>query len=154
MLNIRLFLNQLYVFNSLKNSNRPDKKEVRGINKNNAKEDRPRPSWRFSTVDKDGPFAWNMNDEKRIEIIEKLHNFDSMTWQEIQGPDHHAIDINSLSKEAQDRLLKIKKDDIDNIFSFHINGGQRIICILVQNVAEILWYDPKHKVCLSKKKHT
>lgn len=112
------------------------------------------PSWRFSKVDCNGPFPWPSNTDTEQQIIQKLRLFDSMTWKEIEGPDHHAIGVESLSKDAQDRLREIKLDDQDEIFSFHFQGKPRIIGIREFNVVRLLWWDPEHGVCPSKKKHT
>lgn len=113
-----------------------------------------KPSWRFSTVDKGGPFAWPIGQKEELEIVGKLHHFDSMLWSEIEGDDHHFINIGSLSKEAQQRLQDIKQDDVDEVFSFHLKGKPRIICIRDRHIAKLLWFDKEHKVCPSKKKGT
>ncbi|MGR8935065.1 MAG: hypothetical protein ACU837_11845 [Gammaproteobacteria bacterium] len=113
-----------------------------------------KPSWRFSTVDKNGPFAWPTGKPEELEIVGKLHSFDSMTWSDIEGADHHSISISKLSKEAQKRLQEIKQDDIDEFFSFRMQGKPRIICIRDRNIAKLLWFDPNHQVCPSTKKHT
>ncbi len=113
----------------------------------------PYPSWRFSTVDKNGPFAWPKGDPIELEIVKKLHDFDSMKWSEIVGRDHHSLSPDSLSGEATRRLQEIgRDDDIDSVFSFHLQGEPRIICIRDRNVAKLLWFDSEHKVCPSKKK--
>ena len=77
-----------------------------------------------------------------------------MEWTEIAGSDHHSIPVSKLSNEAQKRLEEIKQDDIDEIFSFHLQGKPRIICIRDLSIAKLLWFDPEHKVCPSQKKHT
>lgn len=114
-----------------------------------------KPSWRFSTVDRNGNFAWPIGEQVEIEIINKLRNFDSMKWSEIEGREHHYLTPSKLSKEAIVRLKEIHKDDsADLLFSFHLGGKERIICIRENNVGKLLWYDPKHDVCLSHKKNT
>lgn len=114
-----------------------------------------KPSWRFSTADKSGPFAWPKGRPEEAEIIEKLHSFDSMTWADIEGKKHHFLSVTSLSKEAITRLEKIQRDDeYENLFSFHLQGKPRIICIRHNDVAQLLWHDPEHKVAPSKKKGT
>ena len=130
---------------------RKDKKDVRfgGISRE------LKPSWRFSTTDKNGRFAWPKGQEKESEIISKLHNFDSMKWSEIEGEDHHFLSLEKLSKDATERLSAIHKDDAaDMLFSFHLNGQERIICIRENNIGKLLWYDPEHGVCPSNKKYT
>ncbi|MCK5717225.1 MAG: hypothetical protein KAH77_07020 [Thiomargarita sp.] len=130
--------------------NRKDKKNIRISHQSVDK----KPSWRFSTVDTGGKFAWPTGTQDELEIVKKLHSFDSMDWSEIAGDKHHAIKIEHLSQEARHRLKEIKQDDITEIFSFRLQGKSRIICIKDRNIAKLLWYDPEHQVCLSKKKHT
>jgi hypothetical protein len=112
------------------------------------------PSWRFSTVDKNGPYPWPKNTAEELLILQKLHDFDSMTWSNIAGSDHHAIEINRLSRSAQNRLTELELDDIDEIFSFHFSGKKRIIGIRDRNILKLLWWDTEHQVCPSVKKHT
>lgn len=131
-------------------TNRADKKIVRTQDIHQPAS----PSWRFSTADKNGPFAWPSGTETEIQILQKLRQFDSMRWQEIEGPDHHAIEVGRLSKDAQVRLEEIRQDDLDEVFSFHFSGKPRIIGIREMNVIKLLWWDPEHQVCPSVKKHT
>lgn len=132
-------------------TSRPDKKQVKII-------DQPtdnKPLWRFSTVDKYGPFPWPKGSPVELHIVEKLHDFDSMYWEEIKGKQHHTLSPSSLSREAIERLKEIELDDeIEHLFSFHLQGRQRIIAINHANVAKLLWYDPDHGVAPSTKKHT
>jgi len=112
-----------------------------------------KPSWRFSTVDLEGDFAWPKSRNEELEIISKLHSFDSMKWTEIEGLDHHFLSPEKLSKKAKKRLEEIHKDDsADSLFSFHLQGLPRIICIRINNIGNLLWFDPKHEVCPSRKK--
>ena len=113
------------------------------------------PSWRFSTVDSDGPFAWPKDESDVATIVKKLYFFDGMTWADIVGKQHHFLNEESLSKDAKKRLEEINLDDeVENLFSFHLQGKPRIICRRHNNLALLLWYDPKHLVAPSKKKHT
>lgn len=77
-----------------------------------------------------------------------------MSWAEIQGKQHHAIPVESLSKPAKDRLSEIGQDDIDEVFSFRLTGATRVFGIRDRGNVKLLWYDPDHQVCLSKLKHT
>ena len=111
------------------------------------------PSWRFSTVDRGGPFARPKGAQAELEIVNKLHDFDSMPWAEIEGRDHHFLEPSSLSKKANVRLIEINRDDeIDSIFSFYLRGVVRLICIRDRNIAKLLWFDTEHQVCPSTKR--
>lgn len=114
-----------------------------------------RPSWRFSTADIGGAFAWPSGSSDEQRIVNKLRNFDSMTWNEIERDKHHFLTPTSLSKEAQKRLSALNRSDsVDSLFSFRLGAKERVICFRYGDLALLLWYDPKHLVCPSKKKHT
>ncbi|WP_455284435.1 hypothetical protein [Cupriavidus necator] len=89
-----------------------------------------------------------------LEILQKLHNFDSMAWADIEGEDHHAIEVGRLSKDARKRLEEIKQDDVAEVFSFHFSGKRRIFGIRDRNAVKLLWWDPEHAVCPSKLRNT
>lgn len=131
--------------------NNPSKKQVKATEQISD----GKPVWRFSTTDKAGPFAWPKGQAEELEIVMKLHEFDSMLWSQIVGKQHHYLSESCLSKDAKNRLIEIQLDDeIENLFSFHLQGLPRIIAIRTSNLAKLLWFDPEHKVCPSKKKHT
>lgn len=132
-------------------TNKPDNKSV----KYKKFEGDGKPSWRFSTVDLGGEFKWPSGTYVELKIINKLHHFDSMPWDEIEGNRHHFLDKSPLSKKAQERLCEIQKDDFaDSVFSIALEGKVRIIMIREGDLAKLLWYDPSHQVCPSPKKHT
>lgn len=89
-------------------------------------------------------------------------NYSNMTWADIKNQTHddgkskhHIIEYQKLSKDAQDRI-KAKKleQDSDAIFSFALQNRLRIVGIKRGKEFHVLWYDPKHEVCPSTKKHT
>jgi hypothetical protein len=129
--------------------NRPNEKIVRS----SSMQLDPKPAWRFSTVDLAGPFSWPKGKDEEADIVAKLHCFDSMRWLDIEGDDHHFLDSQSLSKAALARLKEIGRDDeVDSLFSFHLQGKPRIICIRDRNLAKLLWFDPDHGVSPSHKR--
>ncbi len=116
------------------------------------------PVWQFHAMDFNGPFSWHPEEKiptsTLLEIHNKLSQFESMTWHEIEGGKHHFSAVSSLSKEAKNRLTFLKQDDIDELFSLRLTGTQRVWGIRVGPVFKILWWDPKHLVYPSTKKHT
>lgn len=72
----------------------------------------------------------------------------------IERSGSHFIEIASLSKEATNRLIELKLDDLDGLFSFRIQGKPRIFCRTDSGYMDVLWWDPEHRVCPSPKKHT
>lgn len=134
-------------------TSRPQQKQVRIPAQHQSGDGRP--SWRFSTVDLGGPFPWPKGQPTEAGIVEKLHSFDSMRWSEIKGQEHHFLSPDTLSKAAKDRLETLEREDeIENLFSFRLQGRIRVICIPHNDVAQLLWYDPEHQVSPSHRRHT
>jgi len=83
-----------------------------------------------------------------------MGNFEKMTWVDLGSDGCHSIPIGDLAISARKRLIEIKLDDIDELFSFRVTGKGRIWGIRDRNVVKVLWWDPHHSVCSSVKKHT
>jgi hypothetical protein len=112
--------------------------------------------WRFSSIDKGGPFAWTtLTDPAEYKIaMEKLHHFETMEETVIRAQGSHPVPLGNLCKEAQQRLEEIEHDDADELMSFRLDGAGRVWCRIVSRIMTVLWWDPEHKVCPSLKKHT
>lgn len=135
----------------IKGSSSPDKKLLRDPLVQPVPQS---PSWRFSGVDKGGQFSWPTEENTLKIIFEKLQSFDSMKWSEIEGKEHHYIAVDGLSDPAKERLKTIKADDeVDNLFSFRCSNTQRIFGIVLGGIVNLLWWDPKHAVCISRPKN-
>lgn len=130
----------------------------------NKSTDNEHPVWSFDNIDRDGKFAFDVerSDFQHKEVIRKIIDYSSMTWSEIKRQTHddgkskhHFIVRDKLSKEANDRFSnKRLEEDSDSIFSFALQNKLRIVGIRRGKVFHVLWYDPNHEVCPSKKKHT
>lgn len=113
--------------------------------------------WRFSDLDMGGPFGWQNVDPLELMqvIIPKLHDYESMTWAEMDGPSgSHSIDKGDLCREAQDRLDEIGMSDVEALFSVRITGARRVWGVKNIAILRVLWWDPEHQVCPSKLKNT
>ncbi|HEX4964205.1 MAG TPA: hypothetical protein VF173_25490 [Thermoanaerobaculia bacterium] len=103
-------------------------------------------------------FGWHrLAPAKAIQLREKLANFESMTWHEIltdAKKRNHAIPIEDLCKEAQDRLEEVGLGDLDELVSLRLSGTERVWGMRDANVLVLVWWDPDHAVCPSLKKHT
>lgn len=110
--------------------------------------------WRFSSPDRDGPFSWSaLSDPKHYkDVMEKLHQFETMQETQIRAQGSHPVTIDQFSKQARDSLCAIKHDDIDELMSFRITGASRVWCLMHQNMMLVLWWDPQHEVCPCLKK--
>jgi len=122
------------------------------------------PIWVFTNIDNDGAFAFNPSREDfdSQAVLTKIIEYSNMTWSAIRAQrhddnksKHHEISYDKLSPEALKRFKKKMLDsDSDSLFSFAFTNRLRIIGIRDREYFKVLWYDPKHDVCPSKKKHT
>jgi hypothetical protein len=114
-------------------------------------------NWRVSDIDFEGPFGWDGADIRQLmsDIVPKLHNYETMTWSEVDGPSgSHSVEFGQLCKEARDRLAEIGKEHQEYLFSLRITGECRVWGVKDLAILRILWWDPNHAVCPSPKKHT
>lgn len=118
--------------------------------------------WAFDNLDNDGCFKFDVSREdfEHQEVLDKIISYSSMTWREILRQTHdggksknHSLVYESLSVEAQERLrIKELEDVSDSIFSFALNNLLRIVGIRDKEKFHVLWYDPEHQVCPSKRR--
>jgi hypothetical protein len=117
-----------------------------------------RPSWRVRRMEMADPFGWHRLDPRTLRAVrDKLGNFETMTWREILGAaggQNHFISVDKLVPEARRRLIQLKLEDIDELLSLRLSGKQRVWGILSEGVAALLWWDPDHRICPSRLKHT
>lgn len=104
------------------------------------------------------PFGWHeITKEKLSEIRTKLAGFENSTWSDllVKGKkQNHSIPVDKLEKDARDRLVVLRLDDIDQLISLHLTGTERIFGIQHDIALTLLWWDPHHRVCASYLKHT
>lgn len=126
--------------------------------------DKKKVIWCFDQIDRDGKFAFDLDrdDFQHKMFMEKLLAYSGMTWSEVKRQTHddgkskhHSIEVQKLSKEAQERFAAKKlEEDADSVFSFALDNKLRIVGIRKEECFHILWYDPEHEICPSKKKYT
>lgn len=121
------------------------------------------PAWTFANVDQEmwafsqrhiGELIWS-------EIFPKLKSLETQTWSEIlvtNKKQNHSLNINTLNKNAQDRLAAIYVE-AESLISLRITGTHRLYGYMSGRVFNILWYDDEHGdntkcVCRSRLKHT
>jgi hypothetical protein len=109
------------------------------------------PVWRFRYIDVGGQWCWTkLKDTTLSKVLQKLSDFETMTWKEILGKRHHHLSWDSLSPEAQKRIRELDiLDYADYIYSLAIEGKPRVIGLLRDHIFYILWWDPDHEVCPS-----
>jgi hypothetical protein len=115
-------------------------------------------SWQFGKLDMNGDWCCKQIDRATLWdfLFERIKNFETMTWCEIlvDKDNNHDVEKKNLSPEARKRLVQIRQDDIDSLFTLHLSGLRRLWGIRDGRALQVLWYDPKHKVCPSLLKHT
>jgi hypothetical protein len=113
-------------------------------------------AWRFSGSDNAGPYSWAALEHGAPfkEVMDRLHEFETKTWEEIIRTGSHPIEVYKCEKPAKNRLEEIKQDDIDELMSFRVSGKKRVWCIKDRNIMRVLWWDPEHEVCPAPLKHT
>ena len=89
-------------------------------------------------------------------ILNKLQNFESQTWQEIfnssggksegHGNNNHFITGDKLPKEEKfDFIKRGYMAKYEKVFSLRLSAKERLIGFVDLNIFYILWYDAKHK---------
>ena len=92
----------------------------------------------------------NLND-----IFQKQKSFETFNSNERGEQGSHSVPIPHLSKEAQRRLKSLNLEDFDGLWSFRMTGKQRLWCVkLNESLMGVLWWDPEHQVCPSRKRNT
>ena len=78
-----------------------------------------------------------------------------MTWAEIyravadkkSGNMHHNIDTGDIVKDAQTRLIELRLDDVDQIFSMRLSNKIRLWGIKDGRALRFIWHDANHEIC-------
>jgi len=134
--------------------NIPSKKKARGKNiLENENIEEKTISWKFSIIDMSGKWTFKYIEKDYFwnQLLNTLKNLESQTIGEFIRPKHnHKIKKCNICNEAQKRLIEIKLDDCDELYSLHIDSGKRLWGILEITYFKILWWDPHHEICPSK----
>jgi hypothetical protein len=112
-------------------------------------------TWRFSRADLGGPFSCaHLSCDDLKQLWDKLRTFETKNAAELISTGSHPIPCCELEKEARDRLMEIHLDDLEEVYSFRMEGACRLFCMRYENMFCVLWWDAKHKACRSEKSHT
>lgn len=105
----------------------------------------------------DGDWGWRLVETDLLfgEVLPKLHDYESMTWSEVEGRSgSHFVSIDDLCTDAQRRLEYLQMDDFGDLFSLRITGSRRVWGWRDVAILRVLWWDPHHQVCPALKRHT
>lgn len=123
-----------------------------------------KPSWVFSKCDFNHT-TWGICQNKggnEIQaLLETLKSIETMTWAEIfqapkgrgEGSKNHLVSTRDIIKNAQTRLNDLNLG-CDELISFRVNGKERLWGYRQGSQCAIIWHDPNHLICPSKKKNT
>jgi len=148
-----------------KRKKKPSHREIPGTGKNPRVQEpvdlltESKVSWHLRIIDTAGEWGCKEIDKITLwkDIHAKLSEFEKKTWKEIlvkERTKNHLISVADICKEAQKRLKDIRQDDVDELVSLRLSGKKRIWGIKDRNILRILWWDPKHTVYPTRKKHT
>lgn len=143
--------------NKPKNIIIPSGKKYPAIDPNNAPESikHKKPVWRMGLIDFEGYWGWgNVNNVAAIKSIQdKLKNFESMTWGEIESklikkgsPQNHFMPVNKIDKKARERLKELHLGDQESLYSLRFSGTERLWGIREAEILYIVWWDHNHSV--------
>jgi hypothetical protein len=113
-------------------------------------------AWRFSKADLGGPYTCNgFSYGDFQQLWNRLRAFEKMNVSEMQrAGSFHFMPLAKMTREDRQRLSGIELDDIDGLYSFHIDGPCRMWCTKVENILVLVWWDRNHGVCPVVKSHT
>ena len=114
-------------------------------------------AWRSDRIIFDGRWGWGDVTIRTAmsEIVPKLHDYETMTWSQVDGPSgSHFVERDKLCPDAQALLDDLGLRDVEELFSLRITGRRRLWGIRDHATFRVLWWDPEHEVCPSVKKHT
>jgi hypothetical protein len=121
-----------------------------------------KPVWKFSAMARDGgSWCWDGHPGETWELVtEFLSTLEGQTWGELSHSGKHTtatgIPVESLPKASQARMMEhVNLRDIpETLWELHMGGLPRVWGRRRQEVFEMMWWDPDHEVCPSKKRRT
>jgi hypothetical protein len=63
----------------------------------------------------------------------------------------HFVEVVNMVPGAQERLMKIGKDEQAQLFSLRVAGRMRLWGVRDIAILRLLWWDPNHEVCPSRR---
>lgn len=118
---------------------------------------RERVRWSFEVFD--GGIVWHdggYTAEPFNLIAGHLKSFEQRTWGEVEANRRHdhAIPVANLVVDAGKRLRELTLEDNDYLLRLRFTGTQRVWGFRRGALFMVLWWDPQHKICPSRKKRT
>lgn len=113
-------------------------------------------SWRVGSVETDGPWPWTglspSNADRLRQVLSSIEQYGS--WGAAIGNNFKAIPVSNLTAAALRRLEQKNNEDLSALVQIHLGGKPRAWGIQRGSACHLIWWDPKHEVCPTNKKHT
>lgn len=113
------------------------------------------PVWSFKWLDNNyTKWGFVHVSELNSSVINKLKDYEGMTWDEIikatggrkRGNNNHYEKVSDLISEAVERWKTLKLEEYDQVFSLSLSGTERLYGILSDGIFRIVWYDKNHEI--------
>lgn len=96
-----------------------------------------------------------MSQDKLAKVLKTLGGLEGRKAGELWGKGGtKRVKLDGLCTEAARRLLDLRYDDLDELWEFRVSGKERVWGARIGMTVDIIWWDPRHEVCPSSKKHT
>jgi hypothetical protein len=111
-------------------------------------------------MDMSGDFGWHLIAEAELKRVQEwMGQIEGRTWDEAcsgrAGCKSVSLDSNEPpAQKMMARLQEMQKDDVDNIYEFHLDGLTRFWGLRRGYVCHLVWWDPNHQLWPSKLKNT
>lgn len=118
--------------------------------------------FRFDAVDLDSDCEWSMahmSEKDHEELLKKLKEYERVTVGQLIAPSFSNFTVyydfsKCPNSKAVNRLESRYPNFGDSIARFRLTGAKRLYGFLEGNQFHIVWWDPKHEIWPSRKKHT
>jgi hypothetical protein len=113
--------------------------------------------WRFEHADHGGPWCFHDVDPRVLcDVLQRLAGFESMRVAEaFSGSPGKDYDVEGIpNRRARERLDAMGMADQTQISRLRLSGKQRLYGFRLGNVFHIVWWDPRHEIWPSEKRHT
>jgi hypothetical protein len=108
-------------------------------------------------ADHEGPYAWaEISAEHTKLIADTCRSWESMSANEVFAvAGNKPVPFENLCPAAQARLHEIDLEEYNGQWwELRVTGERRIWGVRQRHVFYVVWWDPEHEVCPSKKRHT
>ncbi len=112
--------------------------------------------FRLSLMDDGGRWSFAALGPRGVELIAKIaKSFESMTLGELlQRPGNKPIPWDRMCPDARKRARERELEVFDGLWEFRLGGTERLWGILQGYCFYVVWWDPDHEVCPSRKRNT